>query len=100
MRPKNFNDHLEKRLDQAEIKTLKNQVQLEHESLQTLQQNIADAIERHMKETGMGFNDVTKGLGISPTQVAKIRKGKANLTVASIAHIAAFLGKKPHLSFK
>jgi len=99
MRLRNFNDHLKERLDQKEIKKLQDQARLEHESLRTLQNDIAAAVAKHMEETGMGFNELTRGLGVSPSQAAKIKKGEANLTFASIAHIAAFLGKKPHLIF-
>lgn len=99
MKAKNFRDHLKKRLDQDEIKELEAQAQLEYESLQTLRHDIAAAIAKHVEETGMGFNELTRKLSVSPSQAAKIRKGEANLTVASIAHIAAFLGKKAHLIF-
>lgn len=99
MRLKNFNDHLKERLDQNEIKKLQHQAQLEYESLQTLQNDIAAAIAKYMNETGMGFNELTRGLGVSPSQAAKIKKGEANLTFTSIAHVAAFLGKRAHLIF-
>ena len=99
MRLRNFNDHLKERLDQAEIKKLRDQAQLESKSLKNLQSDIAAAIANHMQETGMGFNELTRGLGVSPSQAAKIKKGEANLTFTSIAHIATFLGKKPRLIF-
>lgn len=99
MKSKNFEDALKQRLNQTEITVLKTQARLENEALQILRNNIASAIAQHMEETGMGFNELTRKLGISPSQAAKIKKGEANLTVASIAHIAAFLGKKPHLIF-
>lgn len=99
MKAKNFKDHLDKRLDSKEIMVMKEQAELENESLQTLRHDIAAAIAKHMEETGMGVNELTRKLGISPSQAAKIRKGQANLTVASIAHVAAFLGKKAHLIF-
>lgn len=100
MRSKNYQDHLQKRLDVQEIQNLERQARLEHESLRMLQTDIATAVAKHMEETGMGFNDVARGLGVSASQVAKIKKAEANLTFASVAHIAAFLGKRPHLSFK
>lgn len=99
MRSKNFKDHLEQRLDPHEIKKLEDQSKLEHESLRNLQDGIAAIIASHMQETGMGFNELSRGLGISPSQMAKIKKGEANLTLATVAHIAAFLGKKPYLVF-
>jgi len=100
MKTKNYDDHLKERLDHKEIKKLEAKVRLEKDSLKALQREIASVLTEHMKETGMGFNDVARGLGVSASQVAKIKKAEANLTFASVAHIAAFLGKKPHLSFK
>ncbi|HXW52879.1 MAG TPA: helix-turn-helix transcriptional regulator [Myxococcota bacterium] len=100
MKTKNYDDHLKERLDHKEIKKLETRVKLERDSLKALQRGIASVLAEHMKETGMGFNDVARGLGVSASQVAKIQKAEANLTFASVAHIAAFLGKKPHLSFK
>ena len=100
MRAKNFKDTLEQRLDRREIKSLQSQVKLEQEALKTLRQEIANAVNKHMMETGIGFNELTRRLHISPSQAAKITRGQANLTVASIAHIAAFLGKKAHLTFR
>ena len=99
MRAKNFEEALNKRLDKKEIKLLEAQVKLESEGLKILQHEIASAIAKHMEKTGMGFNELTRCLGVSPSQTAKILKGNANLTCASLAHIAAFLGKRPHLSF-
>jgi DNA-binding Xre family transcriptional regulator len=99
MKAKNFTDHLQQRLDQGEIKKLKKQAELESESLESLKRGIASVLVKHMQETGIGFNELTRGLGISPAQAAKIKKGEANLTFATVAHIAAFLGKKPQLIF-
>jgi transcriptional regulator with XRE-family HTH domain len=99
MKIKNFDDALKQRLDAKELKTMKAQALLEQEALRLLRRDIASAIALHMDKTGMGFNELTRKLGVSPTQASKIRRGEANLTVASIAHIAAFLGKKPHLIF-
>lgn len=99
MKAKDFKEALNQRLDRDEIKKLESQAKLESESLEILRHDITAAIAKHIEESGMGFNEFTRQLGVSPSQAAKIRKGEANLTIASIAHIAAFLGKKPHLIF-
>jgi hypothetical protein len=99
MRAKNFEEALTKRLDKEEIKTLETQIKLENQGLKILQHDIASALAKHMEETDMGFNELTRCLGVSPSQTAKILKGNANLTCASLAHIAAFLGKRPRLIF-
>lgn len=96
---RNFDDALKQRLDAEELKTMKAQAALEREALHLLQRDIASAVSAHMDKSGIGFNELTRRLGVSPTQAAKIRRGEANLTVASIAHIAAFLGKKANLIF-
>ena len=95
----NFKDHLKKRLDSHEIKSLERQAEIEYESLKILQHDVAAAIAEYMEENGIGFNELVKNLGISPTQGAKIRKGEANLTFSSLAHIAGYLQKKPHIVF-
>lgn len=95
----NFRDHLKKRLDKDEIKELEKQAQIEHEALKLLQHDVAAVIAEHMEENGISFNELIRNLGISPTQGAKIKKGEANLTFASLAHIAGYLGKKPHIVF-
>ena|ERR1700688_1452290 len=99
MKLMNFRDHLKKRLDKDEIKELEKQAQIEHEALKLLQHDVAAVIAEHMQENGIIFNELIRNLGISPTQGAKIKKGEANLTFASLAHIAGYLGKKPHIVF-
>jgi DNA-binding Xre family transcriptional regulator len=99
MKLMNFRDHLKKRLDKDEIKELEKQAQIEHEALKLLQHDVAAVIAEHMEENGISFNELIRNLGISPTQGAKIKKGEANLTFASLAHIAGYLGKKPHIVF-
>lgn len=100
MKAKNFNEALLKRLDKGELKKLETQARIESESLEILRDAVTNAIAKHVERNDMGFNEFTRQLGVSPSQAAKIRKGEANLTLASVAHIAAFLGKKPRLVFE
>lgn len=53
-----------------------------------------------MAEKNIGFNELVRRLDVSPAQVAKIQKGEANLTLASLAHLAALFNKQPHIIFK
>ena len=48
----------------------------------------------------VGFNDLVRILNVSPTQVAKIQKGQANLTLATMAHIFSTLNQQPQFIFK
>ena len=53
-----------------------------------------------MEKNNVGFNDLVRILNVSPTQVSKIQKGQANLTLASMAHIFSSLNEMPILTFK
>ncbi len=86
MKVKSFENYLKQRLSEEEIEKIKNAAKLEMETLSLLQQNIASTLEKYMKERALGFNDIVKQLGKSPSQVSKILKAEANLTLAMIAH--------------
>lgn len=100
MATKNFKNYLEERLSKSEIAELKKQADLEFESLQDLQHDVNYALTEYMEDEKIGFNELVRRLGVSPTQVAKIRKGEANLTLATLAHIGVLLKKRPHLVFE
>ena len=97
---KSFSQYLEKRLDKKEIAEIEKQAALERESLEELQNNIALVFIQYMEEEKIGFNEVVRRLQISPTQANKILKGEANLTLNSIAHLAALLNKRPTIIFE
>ncbi len=100
MKTKNFNEYLKKRLNKKEIADIEQHAKLEYLALKSLQDDIAKAVSKYMEQEKIGFNELVRRLGISPTQVAKIQKGEANLTLASLAHIFALLGRHPHLVLK
>lgn len=100
MKTKRFQKYLARRLTKTAIAEIKLQAKLEKESLCSLQSDINTAICFYMKREKIGFNELARRLDFSPTQVAKIQKGKANLTLASIAHIFAVIKQRPHLIFK
>lgn len=97
---KSFQAYLEKRLDKDEIAEIERQARLEKRVLETLQNDIARAMKNYMKKHKIGFNELVRRLDVSPTHVAKIQKGEANLTLASLAHLFALLDQEPHLVFK
>jgi len=68
--------------------------------LECLQQDISQVMARYMKKYDLGFNDLVKHLDSSPTHIAKIQKGTANLTLSSLAHLCAKIGEEPKLVFK
>lgn len=100
MRVKSFENYLEKRLSKHEIAEIKQQAEIEFQALSSLQQEISSAVGEYVNKEKIGFNELVRRLGVSPTQVLKIQKGTANLTLATLAHIAALLKKRPHLIFE
>lgn len=100
MKVKSFKKYLDERLDPEEIDEIEAAAKLEAESLKVLQQDISMAVINYMSNNGIGFNEFVRRLGKSPTQVSKIIKGEANLTLATIAQIYALMNCKPHLIAK
>jgi transcriptional regulator with XRE-family HTH domain len=98
MKTKNFQAYLKKRLDKKEIAEIEERANLEKQALQRLQDDISKAVSNYMAKENIGFNELVRRLDISPSQVSKIQKGEANLTIASLAHIFALLKKQPHLT--
>ena len=100
MKTKNFHKYLEKRLSAEEIATIRAQAELEVKNLRFIQKFITDTIADYMKENKIGFNELGRRLDWSPTKVAKVQRGEANLTMASMAHLFALLGKTPQEVFQ
>lgn len=97
MKTKSFEDHLASRLSRQEIDEIERAAKIEHESLEMLQHDISKAIIDYMAKNNVGFNDLVRKLGKSPTQVSRIIKGEANLTLATIAQLYAFMGQRAHI---
>jgi transcriptional regulator with XRE-family HTH domain len=98
MKTKDFNTYLKNRLNKKEIADIEQQALLEQRALQNLQDDISNVVADYMTKEKIGFNELVRRLGASPSQVSRIQKGEANLTIASLAHIFALLGKQPHLT--
>lgn len=100
MKTKNFQSYLEKRLAKDELAEIEEQAEREIAILNSIQGAVSKAIADYMKKNNIGFNELVKRLDSSPAHVAKIQRGEANLTVSSLAHILALLGKEPHDVFR
>jgi len=100
MKTKSFQDLIEKRLNKEEIAEIEEQAKLEVKILRYMQKLISDAIADYMEQNKVGFNELVRRLDSTPSHVAKIQKGQANLTLSSVAHIFALLGKDPVEIFK
>lgn len=100
MKVKSFDKYLESRLNKKEIEEIKHQAKIEFEALKNLQTDVARTVAEYMSGENIGFNELVRRLGISPSKLSKIQNGDANLTLASIAHISALLGRKAKIVFE
>jgi DNA-binding Xre family transcriptional regulator len=100
MKTKSFQEYLEKRLNKKEIAEIEEQARLEAKILRSIQRFITEAVDEYMQKNEIGFNELVRRLDASPSHVAKIQRGEANLTISSLAHICALLGKEPMDVFK
>ena len=99
MKLKSFDKYIKTRLNKDEIKEIEMQAKLEVQVLQQLKYDVASAVDKYMKKEKIGFNELVRRLNVSPTHAAKIKRGEANLTLSSLAHIFALIGQKPNLVF-
>ena len=98
MKAKSFKDYLEKKLNKEDIAEIEMAAQIEHLAIKSLQEDVSKAVIHYMADNDVGFNDFVRKLGKSPSQVSKIIKGEANLTITTIAQIFAIMGCKPHIT--
>ena len=100
MKTKSFYDLLEKRLTKEQIAEIERQAELEVEMLRSIKRVLSETMDDYMKKNKIGFNEVVRRLSTSPSQVAKIQRGEANLTLSSFAHLLVLMGKEPKDIFK
>lgn len=100
MKTKSFYDLLKKRFSEEKIAEIERQAELEVEILKSMQRMLSEAVADYMEKNNIGFNEVVRRLDASPTQVAKIQRGEANLTLSSFAHVLALMDRHPHEVFK
>lgn len=100
MKTKSFDDLIKTKLSQEQLDEIKRQAQLEVAILRSIQKVLADTMAEYMKKNKVGFNEIVRRLGTSPSQTAKIQRGQANLTLASFAHFLALMDKEPKDVFK
>jgi antitoxin component HigA of HigAB toxin-antitoxin module len=97
MKIKKLLDYAATRLTQREIKEIEKEAQLEAKALLSLQQDVSQALVSYMNKNELGFNEIVRQLGKSPSQVSKIIKGEANITLATVAQISALMRSTPHI---
>jgi len=92
---KDFEEYVATRLTKEERAEVRKEAELEVKIFRSIQNFISSSLEEYMAENKVGFNELVAKLGSSPSHLSKIRKGQANLTIGSIAHLMATLGKDP-----
>jgi plasmid maintenance system antidote protein VapI len=66
----------------------------------SMQETISAALARYMAEEEIGINELTRRLNTSSRQTSRIMKGEANITLATLAEVAAVMGLKPKIVFE
>lgn len=69
-------------------------------AMRELQESVSSAVASYMAKEKIGFNELTRRLDTSSRQTSRLLKGEANLTMASIAELAAVMGKKARVVFE
>ena len=88
------------RLTPKEIKAQDAEIALEVAALQSMQESISAELARYMADEGIGINELTRRLNTSSRQTSRIMKGEANITLATLAEVAAIMGAKPKIVFE
>jgi len=88
-----FDTLVEKRFGKEKLAESKKEAHREAEILEALHKLVTSSIDEYMQEQQVGFNELARRLKLSPTYVAKMRKGQANLTFGTFAQVMGILGK-------
>ena len=97
MKTVSFEKLLQTNFSPVEIKEIEEAAQLEFEILKSFQNEVSENLKQFMEEEKLSVSEVARRLGTSPAQLHKIQLKKANLTLASVAHLYALMRKKPKL---
>ncbi|MBX9704381.1 MAG: hypothetical protein K2X39_09540 [Silvanigrellaceae bacterium] len=93
-------DEVEKEIfTPEEIKRIHNRAKKRSAIRKKMSESISAAVALFMAKEGIGFNELTKRLQISPTTTTKIIRGDANLTLETIALVAETINMSPNISF-
>lgn len=97
---KSWDALVRKRFSKKEIAEIDREAELEAQILRSLQKFVTNTVNDYMEKEGIGFNELVRRLSISPSYAIKIKRGQANLTLASLARLFASIGKRPSDLFK
>ena len=97
---KPVDDVFKKFLTAEEISAVGAEADQELKVLQALQEDISKFVVSLMTERDLGFRAFAREHDLSLSMATKILKGSGNLTLETIANLAAKNGKKAHLIFE
>lgn len=91
-----FDDILREIYTEEEIIEIKKKAQFKVNAFLDSKNNLKRSLEDYMKENNISLNEIIKRMHTSPSQVMKIKKGQANVTLATIVELASLMGKQPY----
>ncbi len=95
----NYDDIRKSRLSSDEMKKIDYEAANEIDALKSMQESLSREIVIYMAEESIGIVELTNRLETSTRQTSRILKGEANVTLATLAEVAALLGKVPRIVF-
>ena len=99
----NFEDYSDIRKEmfsKEEIDQLDASANAEIQAIKSLQESISAAVADYMAREKIGFNELTRRLEVSTRITSKLVKGNSNLSMGTIAHLSALIGRKPRIVFE
>jgi len=88
------------KLSKSDLKKQDKLIKAEAQALRIMQETISHAVATYMAEEEIGINELTRRLDTSSRQTSRIMKGEANITLATIAHLASLMKKTPKIRFE
>ena len=85
---------------EEEIEKIHSQAAARSQLRRALAEDVSKEIVAYMAREGIGYNELTRRLNVSPATTSKLLKGSGNITLETISQIAELLGKTPHISFQ
>lgn len=95
-----YDDIRKSRLTQKERDAIDEEARQELSALKAMQESLSMEIASFMSEEQIGIVELTSRLQTSTRQTSRIMKGEANITLATLAELAAVMGKIPKIIFE
>lgn len=87
-------------MDNPPRRAIDDEAAAELDALKVMQESFTKEIAHFMAKEDIGIVELTKRLKTSTRQTSRIMKGEANVTLATLAEIAAYMGKVSRIVFE